>query len=148
MVSPGHNDKVIAHYRDGSLLKGTTADFSPEGEKFTVLTADGDRREIRVAELKALFFVHDYDGQSDYHERKGFFADAAAGDKVLVEFADGEILFGHTHDASPNAPGFFMVPGDPDSNNRMIFVVRSATRRVKIKNGCTPEPGLTTAKED
>ena len=127
-------DKVIAHFIDGSLLKGTTHDFYPSRTKFN-LTVEGEETatHIHVNELKALFFVRDYKGRPDYRERKGFFKDTDPGNKVLVEFFDGEIIFGYTITYSAKGHGFFMAPGDPDSNNEKVFVVHASTKRVKVK---------------
>ena len=130
------SQKVIAHYLDGTLLKGTTPDFRPSRARFHVTDEDGDVHKIDVNELKALFFVRNFEGRSDYRERKGFFADAS-GDKVLVEFFDGEILFGHAGTYTNKGNGFFLVPGDPDSNNIKVFVVHSSTKRVKVKESKT-----------
>jgi hypothetical protein len=124
--------KVIAHHLDGTLVKGTTTDFAPKRQTFTIKTDDGSHK-IKVADLKAVFFVKEFKGRPEYRERKGFFDESTKGSKILVEFLDGEILFGYTSSFSEKGVGFFMVPGDPDSNNINVFVVYVATRRVKLK---------------
>ncbi|MFQ5511702.1 MAG: hypothetical protein ACE5EO_07625 [Candidatus Krumholzibacteriia bacterium] len=124
--------KVIAHCRDGVLLKGTTTDFSSTKSEFTV-TTEGGARKVKVGDLKALFFVKEFKGRPEYRERKGFFDESGGGRKVLVEFVDGEVLFGYADSYSEAGAGFFMVPGDPDSNNIKVYVVRAATKRIKLK---------------
>lgn len=128
-----HENKIIAHHVDGSLVKGTTLDFFPTKDKFHVTDGAGDVHEIAVNELKAIFFVKDYGGDPDYSEKKGFFTRQPHGKKVMVEFFDGEVLFGFTLSYSTRGLGFFIFPGDPDSNNNKVFIVHSATKRVKIK---------------
>jgi hypothetical protein len=50
-----------------------------------------------------------------------------------VEFFDSEVLFGFTLSYSTRGLGFFIFPGDPESNNSKVFIVHSATKRVKVK---------------
>jgi hypothetical protein len=133
-----NEQKVIAHLLDGTLLKGFAPNFYPSRSKFELTTEAGHEHTLHVAELKALFFVHDFDGRHDYRERKGFFVENGKGSKVLVEFFDGEVLFGHTLSYKPNGLGFFVTPGDPDSNNIKVFVVNSSTKRVKLSTTRAP----------
>lgn len=128
-----HENRIIAHHIDGTLLKGTTLDFFPTKEKFHVTDGAGDVHEVNINELKAIFFVKDYLGDPEYNEKKGFFLNQVQGKKVMVEFLDGEVLFGFTLSYSAKGLGFFLFPGDPDSNNSKIFIVHAATKRVKVK---------------
>lgn len=127
-------NKVIAHYTDGTLLKGTTLDFFPGRPVFHLMEDCGDIHEVAIDELKAVFFVHTLEGNAARPERRGFFTRYTQGKKVMVEFADGETLFGYTLSYSKRGLGFFMFPGDPDSNNIKIFVVHRSTRRVKVRS--------------
>jgi hypothetical protein len=123
---------VVAHSRDGSLLKGTTSDFFPTKETFHVVDkGTGKTKEVRVSELKAVFFVKTYDGNKDRGsrrkiERKGL------GRKIMVNFKDGEIILGYATSYSSEAVGFFVFPSDPDDNNDRIFVVNAATNEVRF----------------
>ena len=126
------SNRVIAHFRDGSLIKGTTGDFLPTKKKFTVVDGDGVTHEIKIRGLKAIFFVRELDGDPGHVERKGFFHKHSQGKKVMVKFADGEVIFGHTLSYSRRGLGFFMFPGDPDCNNTKVFVVHAATDQVKV----------------
>ncbi len=125
--------RVVAHYRDGHLLKGTTLDFQPAKPEFHIRTSKGDVHEVRLNDLKAVFFVKKLQGNTDYGERKGFLSNRDKGKKVLVEFSDGEVIFGYTLSYSKTGLGFFMLPGDPHSNNEKVFIVHSATKRVKLQ---------------
>ena len=131
MESPAGN-KVIAHFRDGTLVKGTTLDFFATKVKFHIEDIDGEMHEIWIADLKAVFFVKDFEGNPDYDDRKGFYSPRAQGKKVVVEFIDGEVVFGYTMSYSRKDLGFFLFPGDPDCNNAKIFIVHEATRQVKV----------------
>jgi hypothetical protein len=132
--------KVVAHYLDSSLLKGATLDFLPSKPYFHIRTEDRDVRKVHISELKAVFFVRELNGSNEYNERKGFLSVMDQGKKVMVEFFDGEVLFGYTLSYSSKGLGFFMIPGDPNSNNSKVFVVHSATKRVKIQVKTAPLP--------
>jgi hypothetical protein len=132
-MKPHNENKVIAHFLDGSLIKGTTLDFFPTKEKFHLTDSCGDVFEVQVNALKAIFFVKNYQGDSDYTEKKGFFTKQTHGKKVMVEFFDGEVLFGYTLSYSTRGLGFFMFPGDPECNNNKVFIVHAAAKRVRVK---------------
>ena len=126
-------NRVIARGIEGSIIKGTTLDFFPTKDRFHITDNDGEVHDVEVAALKAIFFVKDFKGDSDYTEKKGFFTKQSQGKKVMVEFFDGEVLFGYTLSYSTKGLGFFMFPGDPECNNNKVFIVHSATKRVKVK---------------
>jgi hypothetical protein len=139
-MAPKLDNRVIARYLDGTIVRGTTLDFAASKTSFHV--DDGaETREIDIADLKALFFVRDFDGDAGYHEKKGFFSPHAHGKKVMVEFLDGEVLFGYTLSYTSRSLGFFVFPGDPDSNNEKVFIVHGATRRIKLRSASgVPDP--------
>ena len=126
-------NNVIAHFIDGSLLKGTTKNFSQLRPRFLLMDEDDRPHEVDVRELKALFFVKDLRGNPEYRERKGFFTTSDLQHRVVVEFLDGEVIFGYSKTYSPRGRGFFLVPGDPNSNNIKVFVIRASTERVRAK---------------
>lgn len=87
--------------------------------------------EVKVGDLKALFFVKDLVGDAAYNEAKAFTPEIRAmGRKVQVEFSDGETIVGTTQGYQPDRPGFFVVPVDPKSNNERCFVVMAAVKHV------------------
>jgi len=132
MVSTKEN-RVIIRSVDGTLLRGTTLDFFPTKDRFHVTDPQGGVHEVELQSLKAVFFVKDLAGSVDYAEKKGFFNRNVQGKKIMVEFYDGELLFGHTLSYTTRGHGFFVFPGDPDCNNTKVFVIHSATKRVKIQ---------------
>jgi hypothetical protein len=131
-------NRVVARYLDGRTLKGQTADFLPTRPSFHVIPSGQAGAaiqvvEVKMAELKAVFFVKDLVGDAAYNEAKAFTPDVRAmGRKVQVEFADGETIVGTTQGYQPDRPGFFVVPVDPKSNNERCFVVMGAARAVKF----------------
>ena len=130
MINRAEN-RIVARFHDGLTLHGITIDFSPMRRIFHV-SDNGATWEIDVSKLKALFFVRDFGGNAAYNEKKGFFSRQNHGKKCMVEFKDGEVLFGYTLSYTSQGLGFFVFPGDPDSNNEKVFVVHSSTASVKL----------------
>lgn len=130
-------NRVVARYQDGRLVKGLTNDFFPAKDRFHLLaepSAPGTKPiEVRVADLKGLFFVKDLAGDSQHQESTDFPAGKPiAGRKIRVVFKDGEVLVGTTQGYDRSRPGFFVVPADPTSNNDRCFVVTAATQEVSF----------------
>jgi small nuclear ribonucleoprotein (snRNP)-like protein len=128
-------NKIVVRYQDGRILKGTTGDFLPAKPLFHLMVADAPPGakpvEITVAELKAVFFVHDLVGNPSRKEVLEFHVGKpAVGRKIQVEFKDGEKLVGTTQGYDPSRAGFFVVPVDAASNNQRCFVVIRATKAV------------------
>ena len=85
-------------------------------------------RATNFAELKALFFVHDLEGDPEH--RPGPATCTEHGRRIEVTFVDGEVLAGTTLSYSRTGPGFFVTPLDASANNLRIFVVSGAVRHV------------------
>lgn len=124
---------VVARYRDGRLLKGTTRDFSPLRPEFH-LHPDGDAAapavKVTVSSLKAVFFVRTLEGDRSHVDEAGFQHAKGQGRRIKVSFKDGEVMVGFTVGYAANRPGFFFIPADPDSNNLRAFIVAPAVARV------------------
>ena len=130
-------NKIVIHYQDGRLVKGITNDFSPNKDSFHLIPADTSPStiplDVRVPELKAVFFVRKFDGNPHYDDKEEFDpAKNLIGRKIKVTFKDGELLVGTTNGYEPNRPGFFLSPADTGSNIERCFVVKSATREVSF----------------
>jgi hypothetical protein len=126
--------KVVARYTDGRVIKGFTQDFFPNKDRFHLILNENPRTvEVLVQRLKAVFFVRDFSGNSQYQERKRYLqGENPGGVKLEVTFADGEVLVGSTPlGYDPKRQGFFVTPVDPGSNNSKVFVVGSAVRGVR-----------------
>ncbi len=121
--------KMIAKFKDGSIIKGTSRDFSSTKASFHMKSIEGGIFILNVADLKAIFFVKEFDGN---RERKKEYKDVRIwdGKKVQVEFTDGEVITGYTMHYNVNRPGFFLIPGDLQSNNEEIYVITSAIKDV------------------
>ena len=130
-------DKIVAHYQDGRLLKGVTTNFVPNKDFFHFIPMDSPPEskllELRTAGLKGLFFVKEFGGNPNYNEKKEFDSPKlSVGRKIRVIFKDGELMVGTTERCMKDSKGFFVVPADVNSNNECCFVVKSATQQVSL----------------
>lgn len=120
---------VVARFRDGRTMKGVSLNVDPTKPTFHVRTDQG-AVEVRLVDLKALFFVKDPAGNPAHHEA----TDATVGDprlfgakRIAARFEDGETIVGMSNRFPPLGKYFFMLPIDPKSNNIRILVNRGAT---------------------
>ena len=127
-------NKIVVHYLNGKVVKGTTQDFFPTRALFHLAPLTGPTFQVRCRELKAIFFVRDLAGNSKRRDLRGFVsgpAENSHGKKIAVRFKDGELLCGYTLTFMPDREGFFIFPCDPGSNNERIYVLTSATAEVQ-----------------
>lgn len=123
---------VVLHFSNGEIQKGITEDFFPNKDMFHFKERDkGAVSEVRLGDLKAVFFVKSFEGNSEYRERDDLVR-VGFGKKIKVHFKDGETQVGYTQGFSSERPGFFVFPADPDSNNDRIFVVTAAADKVQF----------------
>ena len=130
-------NKIVVRYQDGRMSKGYTSNFMPTKDIFHLLPLDAPAGskplDVYVNVLKAVFFVKDFNGDSQYQEKKTFgAAKPVVGKKIRVVFKDGEELVGTTQGYQPGRPGFFVFPADPGSNMDRVFVFSAATREVSF----------------
>ena len=129
---------VVARYLDGKLLKGTSLDVDPTRPTFHVRPPEGSTAEVKLKDLKALFFVRSLEGDMARHEVHALDpADprSKGSTPVALHFPDGEVMIGLTNRFPPNRPFFFIVPVDPKSNNIRILVNRSAIKNMEPLGG-------------
>ena len=129
--------KIVARYRDGRTLKGTTQNFFPNKPVFHVKplegTGPGDLVEVNLEDLKAIFFVRDFTGNAKHVERKKLAdGERAQGRLMEVTCKDGEVIVGTTTGYDPKRPGFFLFPIDPSANNSRVYMVASAVRSARF----------------
>jgi hypothetical protein len=129
--------KLVVRYLDGRVVKGHTLDFSSNKDSFHILLLDDPKTsvEVRLAQIKAVFFVRDFMGQREYDERQEFDGShTIMGKKIQVTFADGEVLVGTSEVYMPNRKGFILFPADRKSNAEKVFVANSSVKEVKFVN--------------
>ena len=82
--------QVVIHFSNGNVKKGTTNNFQPDRNSFTLKTLDDEQEEINIVGIKSIFFVKDFEGEKHFsYEYKDNIPDV--GRKIKVEFHDGEI---------------------------------------------------------
>ena len=127
---------VVAHFIDGTLLKGTTEDFSPNRPLFHLQEVGRDATvAVQCKKMKAVFFVRDLNGNPERRDIPGFLEGPGVtnqGKKVAVRFKDKETIFGYTLSYSRERSGFFLTPADPGSNNLRVYVMTAATLEVRV----------------
>jgi hypothetical protein len=129
--------KIVVRYLDERIVKGYSRDFFPNKSSFHVeLLSEKDKRtvvEVHLNDLKAVFFVKDFKGNSSHNEQKYFpEGQQITGRKIKVSFKDGEVLVGTTMGYDPQRVGFFLFPADPLTNNLKVFVMSSAVSKVEF----------------
>jgi len=84
--------------------------------------------EISIKDVKAIFYVHNFDGDAN-HKEMSFYGKSPIvhGIWMRVQFLDGEVIEGIVHNSIRYLvdPGFFLVPTHPGSNNKLIYVSKS-----------------------
>ncbi len=141
--------KIVAHLRDGSLLKGYT-DALPEQELESLLRqgpcplpkqiriqTNAAKKAVSVAldSLKALFFVKSFEGRNEYQEIKFFDSHPPVeGLWVRIRYYDGEASEGVVHNSLHHltSPGFFLKPPDPESNNEYVYVLKASLTDFRV----------------
>ncbi len=136
-MSNSIRNQVVVRFRDGTLQKGYTHDFTPLRDTFHLTLEDGSGEvlDINISQLKATFFVKSFDGDRNYVEKK-FFEQVDQsrfrGLKIRVVFEDGEIIRGISLGYTERKKGFFLIPVDPDCNNDRIYIISEACKDIKV----------------
>ena len=121
---------VIARTKQGQLIPG----YLDKGRLLVrgilkMSDMNGEPLPVDLHKLKGLFFVRDFTGDRDYLEEKTLNTDPGRrGLRARIRFEDNESLEGVTENSLDLLvnPGFFFWPGDQNSNNRLIYVVKTA----------------------
>jgi hypothetical protein len=127
--------KVIIRKLNGEILKGYAEEsLDPvAGKENTVAITSLTEEMIRVpkSDIKALFFVRKFSGNKEYAEVKFFESQPRIdGLWVRVYFYDNEAIEGIVANSINflNEDGFYLKPPDPNSNNRLMYIVKSALK--------------------
>jgi len=131
--------KVVVKYRNEEIIKGWVEDFRPDRESFIlhplIEYSEVERLEINFDSLKAVFFVKSFVGDKNYKKVRTFdvwLKITPSQRKLIVNFIDGEHLYGTSHSYGRYKIGFFVYPIDPKDNSERIFVVHKAIESVRL----------------
>ena len=126
--------KVVVHGSDGKIYKGHSSDFTPMLPYFHLTTIEkpADSVKIWLDNLKAVFIVVDFNGDSLHKDIHNFNENPFFGRHVVVNFRDGEKFYGTSELTHRDPAGFYIFPADPDSNIIRAYVLSSAIASVDI----------------
>ena len=137
--------KLVAHCRDGRVLKGITTrsslSLSAEGFFMDMIRGERNGTEVFVPfrDLKSVYHVRDFEGDPAAKNGNGAGAHVEShilGERVSIRYADGERLEGFlTGKYRAESPRFSVIPGNGSSNNISILVERSAVDEVILDGG-------------
>jgi hypothetical protein len=123
--------KVILRKLNGEVLKGYI-EGTPDlltADQLTIESLTEQKIQISKRDVKALFFVRKFSGDKEYSEVKFFESQPKIdGLWVRLHFLDSESIEGIVANTIKFLveDGFYLKPPDPNSNNRLMFVVKSA----------------------
>jgi hypothetical protein len=125
--------KVIVRKLSGEIVKGYM-ESNPDlthGNSIVLTSLTDDLIHVPKQEMKALFFVRKFTGNKEYSEVKFFESQPRIdGLWVRLKFHDNETIEGIVSNTIRFLvdDGFFLKPPDPNSNNRLMFVLKVALR--------------------
>lgn len=138
-------EKVVVRFNSGKILKGYLEDFTAYTDVVVIQEVETDKEHgIPIHELKAIFFVKTFQGNSSRSDKKAFGIRENIGRKVYIRFNDSESMMGYLEGEIPwekgfylskpasSLKGFFLVPVDADSNNKKVFVVSSSIKDITL----------------
>ena len=143
--------RLVVRYADGRLLKGTSYTIDADSRGFYLGSKDAAPEEsgpvfVRFSDLKAVFFVRDFDGKYDDKEQHPeWFPE---GSEMTVKFKDGEVIEGYalrTYDE--NAPRFHLIPKEP-GNNISVLVERASVAQLAVGGPLQPETAAVSRDEN
>lgn len=120
--------QVVVHFLDGKVLLGFPMTWDLEKEGFFLRPMDQTSLEaleyVKFYELKAVFFVKDWDGDIARKIRtKAFFK---KGYPVTLIFQDGEVFHGYLpKNYDPRGDRFYIIPPDKDDNTIYALVEKT-----------------------
>ena len=91
--------------------------------------------DISATDTKAVFFVRSFEGDDRRTDLKFHtHAPIVHGIWLRVEFKDGEIIEGIVYNSMHYLidPGFFLLPTDPGSNNKMVYVIKKGLKDCRV----------------
>ncbi|HVN17318.1 MAG TPA: hypothetical protein VMU05_01050 [Dongiaceae bacterium] len=149
--------RVVVRLNDGTTVKGvmhwhdsspnpTSMPFLPD--ILTVRDESGDViATVNLAEVKAVFFVRSYAGDSSYQEMQFFRERKPSSLWVQVWMSDGEALEGRVENCFRllTAPGFWLWPTDGIANNLLVYIPKDSISEFHVTGVGATRSGQITA---
>jgi tetratricopeptide (TPR) repeat protein len=122
---------LIAYFKDGHQEQGVCHAMNIRESGFHLGCEDdhggatGKTVRIRFSDLRCVANVKSYTGKFD--KTQPYQEYTPGGTELVVEFEDGEVIEGKTvHIYDPDAPRFYIIPNDQNSNYINVLVERTA----------------------
>lgn len=127
-------ERVVLRYLNGDMEKCYIKPYiSCSVKVIQVIKEDGKVETIPIKDLKAIFFVKEFEGKG--HKAGSWVEEdpegLKVGKKVIVTFKDGENIKGKVLGDLEKGEGFFLYPLEKGSNNIKIFVVKKSVLEIK-----------------
>jgi len=128
--------KVVIQTRERELFRGfSKADFIA-GSTIKVIDEKGKQFELPLENLKAVFFVRDFNGNPKYNEVRFLSTQGKSVRWVVAEirFQDDEVVEGKIRNDLEflTGRGFFLFPSDEIGNTEVIYVVKTAIKGFRV----------------
>ena len=133
--------QIVVRYLDGKIEKGTPTTWDIDSDGFGLSPRDalpGSTEEIFISfcDLKAVYFVRDFDGQIG---KKLVSPETQLhGIRMRLTFHDGEVIVGSTAQTyNPHGARFYFFPADQSGNTISMVVEREHLRKLEILDPTT-----------
>jgi hypothetical protein len=128
------NSEVVLRFRDGHLTRAVlTREFTPLDFAVEAESDDGEKLQINISELKAVFFLKDPSRREAELQIGAVVGEPPQGAPARVEFFDGEMIHGIVQEYRMEDSGFFLYPTSPESNNEKVFVVARSINTLSLE---------------
>jgi hypothetical protein len=139
--------KVVVNLGDGRVLRGLMKTARITGldallelssRKFPqtiTLETDNGPLEVLLKDSKAVFFVKSFEGDLERHGLRFYtHGPVIRGIWVEIQFKDNEVIEGIIENSINHIvdEGFLLSPSDPESNNILIYVNKSAMKHYRV----------------
>ncbi len=116
--------KLILRYLDGRVIQARVGFFENGTDPIIAMKTDGSTICVPLSDLKAAFFVKDYEGNPSYQSLldEENLRKMTKGAFVTLHFEDGEVLMGEVAENTDFSKGFYVQLLDPNDNNILVYV--------------------------
>jgi hypothetical protein len=133
-MEESNNSEVVLRFRDGHLTRAVlTRDFTPLDFAVEAESEEGEKLQVNISELKAVFFLKDPGRREAELQIGAVVGEPPQGAPARVEFFDGEVIHGIVQEYRMEDSGFFLYPTSPESNNEKVFVVARSINTLSLE---------------
>jgi hypothetical protein len=139
--------KVVVNFGSGKVVRGLLRAPQPAGlddllerssckfpKSLSLETEDG-KVDVNICDAKAVFFVKSFEGDFERHGLRFYtHGPLIRGIWVEIQFKDNEVVEGIVENSIQHIldDGFLLSPSDPESNNLLIYINKSAMQNYRV----------------